>query len=136
MAGGLHSTVEEMEEDMNLIEHMMESCTILDRRSVSDGEGGLVTQFVDGATINAAITHDNTMQSRIAEHDGVTSTYTITTTRDIALSFHVVIRRNSDGQIFRVTSNGRDSRTPKVAGLDIAQVTAEAWTLPQGGSNE
>lgn len=121
---------------MNLIDTMMEDFTILDKVSSSDGEGGLITEWKDGATIRAVATLDNSMQSRIAEHDGVTSVYTITSVRSVILGFHEVLRRESDGQVFRVTSNARDNKTPKIAGIDMAQCSAELWALPSGGAHE
>lgn len=116
---------------MSLIDNYMEPCTIINAISESDGEGGLITTWKDGAQISAAITHDSTMQARIAEADGINTTYTITTRRDVVLAFHQVIRRESDKQIFRVTSNGSDRKTPNVAGLDMCQVSAERWALPR-----
>jgi hypothetical protein len=59
----------------------------------------------------------------------VTSLYTVTTSRAIVLEYHDVFRRESDGKIFRVTSDGDDLYTPKSAGLDMRQVTAEEWVL-------
>jgi hypothetical protein len=38
--------------------------------------------------------------------------------------------RNSDGKIFRITSDGDDNHTPKSATLDMRQVSAEEWSLP------
>jgi hypothetical protein len=42
-----------------------------------------------------------------------------------------VFRRESDGKIFRVTSDGDDKKTPPSAGLDMRQVTAEEF-VPAG----
>ena len=121
---------------MTLLDSMMESFTILDKVSSSDGEGGMITTWKDGASIRAVATLDNSMQSRLAEAQGVTSVYTITTARTVILGFHDVLRRESDGQVFRVTSNAKDKKTPKVAGIDMAQCSAEAWVLPSGGAND
>lgn len=115
---------------MSLIEAMMESCVIVDKATVPDGEGGFVTEWKDGATINAAIVHNSSMEAQIAEKQGVTSTYTITTPRSVQLEYHTVLRRVADGRIFRTTSNPWDIRSPEVSTLDIAQVTAERWELP------
>lgn len=116
---------------MTLLEAMMEKCVILNKVTVGDGEGGYYTQWTEGAEITAAITHDSTMEARIAESEGVTSVFTITTGRDVILSFHDVIKRISDGRIFRVTSNGEDKKSPVIATIDASQVSAEAWELPR-----
>ena len=69
------------------------------------------------------------MAARVAEAEGVTSLYTVTVSKDIALEFHDVIKRKSDGAIFRITSDGTDKKTPNVATIDMRQATAERWTL-------
>ncbi len=69
------------------------------------------------------------MQARIAEKQGVTEVYTVTVARGIPLAYHDVFRRNSDNQIFRVTSNIKDSEAPDASTIRIGQVTAERWEL-------
>ncbi len=114
---------------MSLVDAMMEPCVILNKVKVPDGEGGSMNTWEDGPEIQAAITQDTTMQARIAEKEGVTSTYTVTTSRSVQLDFHDVIRRLRDGQIFRITSEPGDKQSPIVSNLDIAQATAEKWEL-------
>jgi hypothetical protein len=41
-----------------------------------------------------------------------------------------VFRRNRDGKIFRVTSDGDDKHTPISATLNMRVVTAEEFKLP------
>lgn len=115
---------------MSLIDTMKTKCTMIDKRTVSDGQGGTETAWVDGAEFDAAIVKDSSMQARMAEKQGVTEVYTITTGKNVQLDFHDVFRRESDGAIFRVTSNITDSRTPRVATFQFGQVTAEKWVLP------
>jgi hypothetical protein len=115
---------------MSLIDTMKTPCTMIDKRTIPDGQGGTTTAWVDGAAFEAAIIKDNSMQARAAEKQGVTEVYTITTGKNVQLDFHDVIRRESDGAIFRVTSNITDSKTPKVASFQFGQVTAERWSLP------
>lgn len=114
---------------MSLIENMMTPCVIMNNQKISDGEGGFTSDWTEGAEIMVAIVNDTSMQARIAEKDGVTSIFTLTTARANALDFHDVIKRKSDGQIFRVTSDGHDKQSPNVSSLDIAQCTAEKWEL-------
>ena len=114
---------------MSLIDEAKELCTLIDRRTVSDGQGGFTTQWVDGAEFTAAIIKDSSMQARAAEKQGVTELYTVTVDKGLALEYHDVFRRESDGQVFRVTSNIRDSETPARASFQIGQVTAERWAL-------
>lgn len=112
-----------------LIDSMMTPCVLMEKQRTPDGEGGFYVNWSEGAAFDAAITLDQTLQARIAEKDGVTSLYTVTTRRATVLEFHDVFKRVSDGAIFRVTSNGTDKQSPNVSALDIAQVSAERWAL-------
>lgn len=114
---------------MSLIEAMMDDCVIMNKITVSDGEGGFTTEWEEGAEIKVAIVNDMSIQARVAEQQKVTSTYTLTTARKNALELHDVIKRLSDGATFRVTSDGSDKLSPKVSTLDMSQVTAEKWSL-------
>ena len=86
----------------------------------------------EGAEFYAAIVFDTSMEARVADKQGVTSLYTITTRKNLTLEYHDVFRRLRDGKIFRVTSDGDDKHTPASANLDMRQVTAEEWSLPNG----
>ena len=114
---------------MSLLSEAMESCTMQDKTTVADGYGGVITVYNDGAKFDAACVLDNSMQARAAEQQGVKALYTVTTNKSINLQFHDVFRRNRDGKIFRVTSDGDDDRTPASACLNMRQVSAEEWSL-------
>lgn len=114
---------------MSLIDDFTARCTMIDKVSESDGYGGLITTWHDGATFDAAIVLDNSMQARIGEQQGVTALYTITTKKSVNLQYHDVFRRNNDGKVFRVTSDGDDKATPTSATLNMRQVTAEEFKL-------
>lgn len=114
---------------MNLVEHMMEQFCFVEHTKQPDGEGGFIKTWKDGAEFKASLVLDTTMQARIAEKQGVTAVFTITTTRNTLLEYNDVIRRLSDGQTFRITSNGKDKTSPKFGTLDISQATAERWEL-------
>lgn len=105
---------------------------MLDRTSGPDGYGGIEYHWVDGAEFKAAIVFDASMQARTAGVQGVTSLYTVTTQKNINLQYHNVFRRERDGKIFRVTSDGDDKATPNSAGLNMRQVSAEEWEPTDG----
>ena len=114
---------------MSLLQQAMTDVVAMEKTRVSDGEGGFIVDWVDGAVFKAAITFDTSMQSRIGEKQGVSSRYTITTTKSAKLEYHDVIRRLNDGKIFRITSDGDDKQTPDSASFQFLQVTAEEWWL-------
>ena len=124
-----------MEENqtMSLLLEAMEKCTMLIKTIVSDGYGGYATTWSEGVSFDAAIVFDTSIQARQAEAAGVKSLYTVTTKKSLHLEYHDVFRREVDGKIFRVTSDGDDKYTPKSASLDMRQVTAEEWVLPTNG---
>lgn len=114
---------------MMLYEAMMEDCALMEKVRTPDGMGGWKTTWQEGAEIKAAIDKDETLQGIIAEKDGITELYTITVDRSLPLEFHDVIKRKSDGQIFRVTSNIKDNTSPVFSAINFGQVRAEAWVL-------
>ena len=117
---------------MNLLEEAMEDCVILNKQTQEDGYGGYIATWTNGAPFDAAIVLNTSLPGRVAEKEGVTSLYTVTISRALMLEYHDVFKRLRDGKIFRVTSDGDDSYTPKSATLDMRQVTAEEWSLPNG----
>lgn len=117
---------------MSLLDEQMSNCTMIDRSTRSDGYGGVITEWSDGAGFKAAVVEDDSIQARTAQVQGVKSVYTVTTRKAINLQFHDVFRREEDGKIFRVTSDGDDKKTPKSASLDMRNVSAEEWSLPNG----
>lgn len=120
---------------MSLLTYAFETCTMLHKTTQDDGYGGEVAAWVDGATFQAAITFDSSMQARVAQSQGVKSMYTVTTKRNKVLEYHEVFRRERDGKLFRVTSDGDDKFTPDSATLDMRQVTAEEWEVPTYGQS-
>lgn len=114
---------------MSLLENAYQEMIMLDKERKPDGEGGFITEWKEGAPFSAAITFDTSMAARVAEKQGVSSLYTVTTKKAATLEYHDVFKRISDGKIFRVTSDGDDKATPDGAGLNMRQVTAEEWGL-------
>ena len=114
---------------MSLLTEAMETCVLMDKKTEPDGYGGYRTTYVSGAPFQAAITFDTSMEARVADKQGVTSLYTVTTSKALTLEYHDIFRRVIDGKVFRVTSDGDDKFTPASATLDMRQVTAEEFTI-------
>ena len=115
---------------MSLLSEAMETCIMLDKRMVDDGYGGYKTEYASGIEFQAAIVLDNSVEAQKALSDESVGVYTITTRKNINLQYHDVFRRVEDGKIFRVTSDGDDKKTPNSAGLNMRQVAAQEWELP------
>lgn len=117
---------------MSLLTEQMEQCVIYNKTLVSDGYGGYTTIYAEGVSFEAAVVLDSSIEARIADAQGVKGVYTVTTGKEINLQYHDVFKRLSDGKIFRVTSDGDDNKTPKSATLNMRNVNAEEWSLPNG----
>lgn len=119
---------------MSLIDDWKETCVLVEKKRVPDGEGGFVTDWVNGASFMASIVLDSSTQAVIAEKQGMTKIYRVTTDKNAILDYHDVFRRMSDGEAFRVTSDGKDVQTPERSAITpFSQVTAERWDIPSGG---
>ena len=114
---------------MSLLNQAMTDVVLMDKRREPDGEGGFITDWIESVIFQAAITFDTSMESRIAEKQGVSSRYAVTTNKSAKLDYHDVIKRLSDGKVFRITSDGDDKQTPKSASFQFLQVTAEEYIL-------
>lgn len=113
-----------------IFEAEMVDCTFFDKISVSDGRGSYDITYKPGAQFLASFTMDNSTEARIGEAQGVLNVYTITTKKAVNLQYHDVLRRETDGKIFRVKSDGDDFAPPAISRLNMRQVSAEEWELP------
>lgn len=114
---------------MSLIDEMMTECAFMNKNKVSDGEGGTITTWIEGAHFMGAIVLQNSALASIAEAIKESKSYTITVSKSISLEYGDVIKRLSDGITFKITSETADQKTPASSSLDIAQAKAEKWEL-------
>ena len=122
-------SVQESEGIVSLLDEAMEGFTIVDKRTVRDGYGGVTNQWVDGAKIDGAVTYDSSSEMKVAKAMGSTSAYTLTVRKNVDLDYHMVLRRDSDGKIFRVLANSDEKKTPESAYLNMLQYPVEEWNL-------
>lgn len=115
---------------MSLLEEAMKDFVIMNKVSAPDGYGGVKTYYAEGATVRGALVWNNAPEMRIAEAMGSTNVYSFTVTKDINLDYHDVIKRVSDGSVFRITNNADEYQTPQNASLNMKQYTAESWSIP------
>ena len=114
---------------MSLVENAMEKSYIMDKTTTLDDYGSVKTVWKEGAEISVAYSFNSSTEARIASQQGVNNRYTLLTKKAVVLQFPDVIKRDSDGKIFRITSDGKDNKTPKTAGLDLRAVEAEEWKI-------
>lgn len=115
---------------MSLVFDAFEDVVLMEKTRSPDGQGGFITVWSEGATFQAAIPPPtSTVETLIAEQQGATSFYTITTRKAIVLEYHDVVKRVRDGKVFRVTSDGDDDSTPAASTFQLRKVRAEEWKL-------
>lgn len=117
---------------MSLLEQSSYKCVFIDRTTTSDGYGGTVDVWVEGASFDAAIALDDSIQAQTALAMGVKGVYTVATKKTVNLRYHDVFRRLPDNKVFRVVTDGDDKKTPSSAGLNMRVVRAEEWQLTGG----
>ena len=110
---------------MSLINQAMETSHIMDKTTGPDGYGGVKTVYRAGAEIDVAYSFNTSTEARVAAQQGTNNRFTLFTKRNIILRFPDIVKRDSDGKFFRVTSDGDDNKTPPTAGLDLRAVEAE-----------
>lgn len=112
-----------------LLSVMMEPFVMMDRVTASDGAGGFVYTWTEGAEFDAVLRKDEAPQQIVAQQQGVNEMFTVIVDRAVTLDFHDVIKRRSDGAVFRLTSSTRDAAAPMPSTVPIAKATAERWEL-------
>ena len=115
---------------MSLYKDAMEQCQMIHKITANDQYGSDITSYVRGATFDAAITFDTSVQARIGLSQGVRNMYTVHTEKTKLLQPFEIFERKSDGKTFRVTSDGKDAQTPAMASINMRICTAEEWAVP------
>ena len=114
---------------MSLLSEAFEHYIVMDKRIVDDGYGGTDRAWTEGITISGAMVYNSSSTAKIAESMGVTGAYTLTVRKNILLDFHDVLKRKSDGKIFRIVTDSDDLKTPESAALNMRQYSAEEYVL-------
>lgn len=116
---------------MNLLESMMDACVMMDKTTVSDGMGGIVSVWVEGAEFQAYVRKESAIEVAIAEQSGAKEVFTVVVPMTVSLEYHDVFKRVRDGAIFRLTSNTLDGETSQMASppVQVAKANCERWEL-------
>lgn len=116
---------------MSLLDEYKEDFAYMDKTHTRDDEGNPIVVWTESdVSFKAAIRFDNSVQAKRAQAEGVEDLYTIITDKSIDLEFNDVVKCLSDGRTFRVTTSGKDNRTPSSAGLNMMAVSAKEWVIP------
>lgn len=117
---------------MSLLEEAFEKFVVMNKSIVDDGYGGTSTEWAEGAVVSGAMVYNSSNEMRIAQALGSQASYTFTCRKNLFFDYHDVLKRQKDGQLFRITNNADDYRTPDSASLNMRQYDAEQLTaLPR-----
>lgn len=111
---------------MSLLDQYFVPACMLDLVSESDGFGGVIKVWKDGAKFEAAFAMNGSTDAQIAQQTGQKRLFTVVTRQTVELKHNDRIKRLSDGLVLRITSNAEDIKTPDSSDLKLYQVTAEA----------
>lgn len=115
---------------MSLLECFGDEYVIMEKHRVPDGEGGHITAWKESEKFVSFREYDNSLQARIAEKEGMVSTYTFLVKEDTPVVYHDFVRNVKTGDTFYVTSNPEDIVAPKSSTFGLKCFTAEKRALP------
>lgn len=117
---------------MSLLSENMTAFCIMTPTRTDDHQSGNHTTWTEGTTFQAcAVPAQSRMQaakSPVTQHAAKPDPdpeFTVFTERAVLLPFHTVIKRMSDGCIFRITSDAAETAAPKGAQLNLRMHAAE-----------
>ncbi len=114
---------------MSLIDVYSEDVGWMVKTKVKDGAGGYIVSWQEGERFSGALTRNTALEARIAEKQALETVFTMTVDQIVPLEYNDVIKRLSDGKIFRITTDADDMKAPYTSKLNIKQATAEKWEL-------
>lgn len=115
---------------MSLLDEQYEACNIIDKTTTSDTYGAVVTVWKMGAEVQAVITEQSSTEAQIAMALSEKKTYAVITRKDVVFRHNDVVRRQSDGKTFRITSDADEKKTPNSATLNMRRCDAVEIILP------
>ena len=102
---------------------------------VNDDYGGYNNIWTAGATFEGVLVLNDSIDAQTAEKQGVKGLYRLTFDKALHLPWHTVFNRKGTNSFYRVTSRDENA-TPSSSTLDMRQVNAEEYTLPNGGVSD
>lgn len=111
------------------MQDFFEPLRVMNWVSEPDGGGGFVWTWQDGVDFEGGIVLNSSTQMQIAQQTGTKGVYTLTTSVNMPLENGDVVKRISDGALFKVTAHPSDRKTPRTAGISGMAVTMERVTV-------
>lgn len=116
---------------MNLLHDFAVPCVLMEKKRVSDGAGGYITEWTEGEPFENFQYLDTSMEARRAQQEGVKSLYSALVQRGFPLEYGDVFKDKNTGLTYRVTSNPDEKKAPQSSSFDLKYCTVERWALTQ-----
>lgn len=114
-----------------ILQDFVESIVLLDETTVSDGLGGFVTEWTDGATIDVAVIQPRDTKATIATAIVGQQSLTIITSTAIELKRDKYFRRKSNGKTYKFDRDNTERLAPDDSELQWRTTTAAEAALPK-----
>ena len=114
--------------DSPLIKDQTCDCCFLNKAIVLDDVGGYDTKWTEGATFEAVITENSSLEATIAGIAQERTYYGVKVRSAVPLEFHGVFKRVTDNKIFRITT-AEGLNAPSISALGMKQLQAEEFEL-------
>lgn len=106
----------------------LDDACMVDKRTESDGMGGIITTWVEGAPFKAGFIRNSSTEAQIAYQAGTREMFTIVFSDILELLPNERIKRIKDGKVFRIVSDSRDMTTPAQSDMHFREADAEVVT--------
>lgn len=116
---------------MNLLDDFARQCVLMEKNRISDGAGGYITTWTDGAAFLNYQALDTSMEARRAEKEGVTSVYSALVEKSVPIEYGDYFKDVESGETYRVTSEPAEKQAPRSSTLPLKFFTAERRALPK-----
>ena len=103
---------------------------ILNKSVVPDGEGSTITEWNRGAVIKASLDLGGSSEIRQAQAQNLKTVFTATFPIDTPVQYDTYLESKESGDVYRVTSNPQDNKTPPDATFQSCFATAVRTELP------
>lgn len=107
-----------------------DSFVIINIALVDDGLGGQKYSISEGLHFDGILKMDSSLQSEIAEKQGVTAVYTLSYPKTYMIPPRTVFKRIKDGKYFKTTDMDGNP-VPDGTALAMKTTRAETYILPQ-----
>lgn len=104
---------------------------IKNRSVISDGEGGTVTVWQNGAVVKMALDLGNAEERRIADASKLQTVFTATFPINTPVKYDDYLESVDTGVIYRITSDPKDNKTPPEASHQCCYANAIRTELPK-----